>query len=138
MLWGRVDGPWRVSGQGGDLVEHIGKSRRERSDLVCFFSNEIDLLRARSDRVRALPQHVPADFDPRQRHGAVGVGRVDDLELEPIGWLIFESTLKIELARVNRGPGSSLGRISGAMLSQLPSMASLIFVTSASMPLPFG
>ena len=46
--------------------------------------------------MRALPQHVPADLDPRQRHGAVGVGRVDDLELEPIGRLIFEGALEIE------------------------------------------
>ena len=44
----------------------------------------------------ALPQHVPADLDPRERHGTKGVGRVDDLELEPIGRLIFEGALEIE------------------------------------------
>jgi len=39
---------------------------------------------------------MPDDPDPRERHGAEGVGRVDDLELEPIGRLIFESALEIE------------------------------------------
>src|SRR6202007_2027057 len=91
----RVDCPWRVSGR-RDLVEDVGKSLRERSYLVGFISNEVDLLRARSDRMRALPQHVPTNLDPRERHGAVGVRRVDDLDLEPIGWLIFESALEIE------------------------------------------
>jgi len=44
----------------------------------------------------ALPQHVPADPDPRQRHRAVGVGRVDDFELEAVGRQIFESALEVE------------------------------------------
>jgi len=44
----------------------------------------------------ALPQHVPTDLDPRQRHGTVGVGRVDDIELEPVGRQIFEGALEIE------------------------------------------
>ena len=92
---GRVDRPGRVSGR-RDLVEHVGKSLREGSYLVALIGNEVDLLRARSDRMRALPQHVPADLDPRERHGTVGVGRVDDLELESIGRQIFESALEIE------------------------------------------
>src|SRR6202030_1321650 len=79
-----------------DLVEYVDKSLRKGSYLVSLISNEVDLLRARRDRMRALPQHVPADSDPRQRHGTVGVGRVDDLELEPIGLKIFESALEIE------------------------------------------
>ncbi len=68
----------------------------EWSYLVGLISNEIDLLRARSDRMGALPQHVPADFDARQRHGTVRIGRVDDLKLEPIGRQVFESALEIE------------------------------------------
>ena len=58
---GRVDGPRRVPGR-GDLVQHIGKSLRQRRNFVGFVRNEIDLLRARSNRMRALPQHVPADL----------------------------------------------------------------------------
>jgi hypothetical protein len=79
---------------------------------------------------------VPADPDPRERHGTVGVGRVDDLELESIGRLIFESALQIE--RLERAIRVLLGRISGAMLSQFPSIASFTFATSASMALAFG
>src|SRR6476620_5403007 len=90
-----VDCPRRVSRR-CDLVEYINKSLREGSYLVGLVSNEVDLLRARSDRMRALPQHMPADLDPRKRHGTVGVGRVDDLELKPVGRQVFESALEVE------------------------------------------
>jgi hypothetical protein len=76
--------------------EDISKSLREGSYLVVFISNEVDFLRAGCDRMGPTPQHVPADLDPRERHRTVGVGRVDDLKLETIGWLIFESALEIE------------------------------------------
>src|SRR5436190_1161609 len=56
----------------------------------------VDIPRARSDGVSALPQHVAANLDPRERHGPVRVGRVDDLELESIGWQIFECALEVE------------------------------------------
>ena len=137
MLWGELTAQGAYPAD-GDLVEYVGKSLRERSYLVALIGNEVDLLRARRDRMRALPQHVPADLDPRQRHGAVGVGRVDDLEFEPIGRQIFEGALEIE--RLERAVGVlvALGRISGAMLSQFPSIACLIFATSASMPLALG
>src|SRR6266699_2595548 len=46
--------------------------------------------------MRALPQHVPTDLDPRERHGTGGVGRVDDLKLESIGRQIFEGALEVE------------------------------------------
>ena len=46
--------------------------------------------------MRSPPQHVPADLDPRERHGPVGVGRVDDIELETVGRQIFEGSLEIE------------------------------------------
>ena len=81
----RVDHPGSVSGR-CDLIEHIGKTLREGSDLVALIGNEVDLLRSRSDRVCASPQHVAANLDPRERHSPVGVGRVDDLQLESIGW----------------------------------------------------
>jgi hypothetical protein len=51
----RVDCPRRVSGR-RDLVEDVSKSLRERGYLVGFISDEVDLLRARSDRMGALPQ----------------------------------------------------------------------------------
>src|SRR6185312_2127911 len=69
----RVDRPRPVSCR-SDLVEHIGKSRRKRSDLVALIGNEVDLLSAWSNRVGALPEHVAADLDVRERHGTVGVG----------------------------------------------------------------
>src|SRR5450755_76110 len=92
---GRVDRPRRVSGR-RDLVEYVGKPLNERSYLVGLISNEVDLLRPRCDRMGALPLHVPADLDPRERHGTIGVGRVDDLKFEPIERQIFESALEIE------------------------------------------
>src|ERR1700751_2394982 len=92
---GRIDGPRSVS-NGCDLVEHVDKDLRKRSDLVALIGNEVDFLRARRNWVRALPEHVPADPDTRERRGPVGVGRVGDLELEAVGWLILESTLEIE------------------------------------------
>src|SRR5580704_13720780 len=75
---GCVDRPRRVSCR-RDLVEYVGKSLRKGSYLVSLISNEVDLLRARRDRMRALPQQVPADLDPRERRGTVGVSRVDNL-----------------------------------------------------------
>src|SRR5438105_4079104 len=92
---GRIDSPRSVSRR-GDLIEHVGKSLRERSDLVAFIGNKIDLLRAGSDRVGALPKHVPDDPDARERHGSVGIGGVDDIELEPVGRQIIESAREIE------------------------------------------
>ena len=46
--------------------------------------------------MRALPQHVPTDLDPPERHGTGGGGRVDDLKLESIGRQIFEGALEVE------------------------------------------
>src|SRR5882757_8975562 len=53
--------------------------------------------------MRALPQHVPADLDACERHGTVGVGRVDDLELEPVGRQVSEGALEVE--RLERAVG---------------------------------
>src|SRR6266478_2279387 len=92
---GRVDRPGGISCR-RDFVEDVGKPLRERSYLVALISNEVDLLRARSNRMGALPQHVPADLDPRQRRGTVRVGRVDDLEFESIGRQVSESALEME------------------------------------------
>jgi len=78
------------------LLRTSGKPLHERCYLIGFIGNEIDLLRARRNRVRALPEHVSADFDARERHGTVGIGGVDDLELEPVGRQIFECALEIE------------------------------------------
>src|SRR5258707_5129787 len=58
--------------------------------------NEVHLLRAGSDRMRAPQKHVPANLDPRERHCTIGVGRVDDLELKSIRWQILESALEVE------------------------------------------
>src|SRR5260370_8400749 len=69
---------------------------RERSYLVDLIGNEVHLLRAWSDRMRAPPKHVPANLDPRERHCTIGVGRVDDLELKSIRWQILESALEVE------------------------------------------
>src|SRR5271163_4837445 len=53
--------------------------------LIGLISNAVDLLYARSDRMGALPLDVPADLDPRERHSTIGIGRVDDIQLESIG-----------------------------------------------------
>jgi hypothetical protein len=49
-----------------------------------------DLLRSRRDRMRALPDHMAADLDPRERQRSVRVRRVDDFKLEAVGWQKFE------------------------------------------------
>src|SRR5258708_17944034 len=74
----------------------MGNPWREWSSLVALISDEVAFLAPGSDRGGSLPKHVPADLDPRERHGAIRVGRVDDLELEPIERLIFESAFEIE------------------------------------------
>ena len=123
-LWGVLTAQGSVSSR-GDLVEHVGKPLREGRHLVALVGDEVDLLRARCDRVRALPQHVAADLDARERHGPVGVGRVDDLELEiPVGRQILECALEVErLERAVRVLGSRSAAPPGAMLSQSPSIA---------------
>src|SRR5438045_4432014 len=52
----RVDGPRTISIR-RNLVEHAGKALGEGSDLVALIGNEVDLLRAGSDRMRAVQQH---------------------------------------------------------------------------------
>ena len=64
--------------------------------------------------MRTPPQHMAANPDPRERHGAVGIGRVDDLELETVGGEIFEGPLEIERLERAIGVFAALGRTSGA------------------------
>ncbi len=60
--------------RGRDLVEDVGEALRKRRYLVGLIGDEVDLLGGRRNRMRTTPQHVPADPDPHQRHGTIGVG----------------------------------------------------------------
>jgi len=81
---------------------------------------------------------VADDLDPCERHGAVGVGGIDNLKLEPVGRQVLKCPLEVNGLSDPSAFFAALGRTSGAMLSQFPSIACLILVTSVSMPLAFG
>ncbi|HEX3850861.1 MAG TPA: hypothetical protein VHW01_07825 [Polyangiaceae bacterium] len=107
------------------LVEQIDEGLNQRCHRVVFVCDEIDLLRARRDRMFAAPKDVPDDVDSRERNFADWIGVVRDGQLETIAIMIDEARFKKK--GFSDPSGFRLGLSSVAMLDQLPTRVAFSF-----------